>query len=127
MADIGAPLFVVGTESDHVAPWRSVFKINLLADTEVTFLLTSGGHNAGIVSEPDHRWRHYRIATQHEGDTYLDPDGWLETFPEKPGSWWPEWQAWLAAHSGAPVAPPGFGAAGYPPLMEAPGSYVLQP
>lgn len=74
LTDIRAPIFAVGTERDHVAPWRSVYKINLLVDTDVTFVLTTGGHNAGIVSEPGHPRRGYQIATRKEGEIYIDPD-----------------------------------------------------
>jgi polyhydroxyalkanoate synthase len=129
LSDIRTPLFAVGTETDHVAPWRSVYKFNLLTDADVTFLLTSGGHNAGIVSEPGHRHRHYRVASKRRDDRYVDPDNWLAKVDAKEGSWWPEWTAWLDAHSSGPtVAPPAMGApdAGYAPLAEAPGSYVLE-
>lgn len=128
LSDIRAPIFSVGTESDHVAPWRSVYKCNLLTDTEVTFLLTSGGHNAGIVSEPGHAHRHYRVATKSADDRYVDPEVWLTTTPISEGSWWPEWVAWLDARSGARGAPPkmGAGADPYAPLSDAPGSYVLE-
>jgi polyhydroxyalkanoate synthase len=63
LSALRTPLFAVGTELDHVAPWRSVFKFHLLSDAPVTFVLTNGGHNAGIVSEPGHPHRHYRVAT----------------------------------------------------------------
>jgi polyhydroxyalkanoate synthase len=128
LSDIRVPIFSVGTESDHVAPWRSVYKCNLLTDSEVTFLLTSGGHNAGIVSEPGHAHRHYRVATKRAEDHYVDPEVWLTTTPVEDGSWWPEWVAWLDARSGARGAPPkmGAGVGAYAPLSDAPGSYVLE-
>ena len=85
LTDIRVPIFAVGTDRDHVAPWRSVYKINLLADTEVTFVLTTGGHNAGIVSEPGHPRRSYQIATHKEGELYLDPEQWKATIPREGG------------------------------------------
>ncbi len=126
ISDIRTPIFAVGTELDHVAPWRSVYKFHLLTDTDVTFLLTSGGHNAGIVSAPGHPRSQYRIATKREGDLYRDPDAWVAETPSKAGSWWPEWIGWLKGHSGAPASPPPIAApaAGYPPLGHAPGAYV---
>ena len=128
LSDIRVPIFTVGTESDHVAPWRSVYKFNLLSDAEVTFLLTSGGHNAGIVSEPGHANRHYRVATKDEEDRYVDPEIWLSKTPVKDGSWWPEWVAWLDARSGVRAAPPEMGtrSGAYVPLRDAPGRYVLE-
>jgi polyhydroxyalkanoate synthase len=124
--DIDVPLFVVGTVNDHVSPWRSVHKIHLLTETEVTFLLTSGGHNAGIVSEPGHPGRSYQMHTHARGDTHIDPDTWQAVATRHEGSWWPAWQRWLAAHSGARRAPPRLGATklGYPALGAAPGRYV---
>lgn len=128
LTDIRVPIFSVATVRDHVSPWRSVYKVNLLTDTEVTFLLTSGGHNAGIVSEPGHRDRSYQVLTRGLKQKYLDPDAWLTSAPRQDGSWWPEWQRWLAGHSGRRVKPPPVGAPrhGYPPLADAPGQYVLQ-
>ena len=130
LADIRLPVFAVGTERDHVAPWRSVYKITTHPAAEVTFLLTSGGHNAGIVSEPGHPHRHYRVATKAPGDVFVDPATWEATTPVAEGSWWPEWQAWLAARSGTPAAELIAAASAgrtRATLPDAPGSYVLQP
>ena len=127
LEDVNLPVFAVGTEHDHVAPWRSTYKINLQVESEVTYLLISGGHNAGIVSEPGHPGRSFRVRTKQENQHYLDPERYLTEAQRKDGSWWPEWIAWLNKRSGAPVATPPMGAAeaGYPPLAEAPGTYVL--
>ncbi len=122
LPDIKAPIFAVGTLTDHVAPWRSVYKLQLLTDTDVTFLLTSGGHNAGVVSPPGQPRRSYQLATHRHDAPYIDADSWQRDVPHHDGSWWPAWQAWLAQRPGAQAAPPAMGAA----LGDAPGSYVLQ-
>ncbi len=129
LSDIRVPMFVVGTETDHVAPWKSVYKVdNLVRSDDLTFLLTSGGHNAGIVCGPVHPKRHYRINTRRLVDPHLAPDEWLEAAEKHPGSWWPAWQAWLAERSSSRVKPPKMGAAGkgYEVIEDAPGEYVMQ-
>jgi polyhydroxyalkanoate synthase len=128
VSDIRVPVFVVGTEKDHVAPWKSVYKFHLLSDTDLTFVLTSGGHNAGIISEPGHAHRKYRIADSHKEDKYIDPQTWLTENESKDGSWWPELSNWLKARSGELGNIPSMGAPekGLPILDNAPGTYVLQ-
>ncbi|MBR0680361.1 alpha/beta fold hydrolase [Roseomonas eburnea] len=128
LRDIKAPIFAVGTTKDHIAPWRSVYKISLFSDTDVTFALTKGGHNAGIVSEPGHAGRHFQVMTRRHGERYIDPDTWATIAPHRDGSWWPAWAEWLAqAGSAEQIAPPAMGAPerGLPPLEDAPGTYVL--
>lgn len=125
LTDIKVPMFAVGTERDHVSPWRSVYKIHLLSDTEVDFVLASGGHNAGIVSEPGHARRSYKVMPHQSANApYVSPDEWLEAASNVDGSWWPHWQQWLVAHSDAKRGKPltmGAGAT----LADAPGLYVL--
>jgi polyhydroxyalkanoate synthase len=128
LKDIAAPMFVVATETDHIAPWRSVYKTQLFTDNDLTFVLTKGGHNGGILSEPGHKGRHYRISRRHAGAGYMDPDTWLKGRDPQSGSWWTEWACWLQSHSGAQISPPAMGAsdAGFAPLCDAPGTYILQ-
>ncbi len=129
LQNIHVPMFVVATERDHVAPWRSVYTIHYHTDTDITFALTSGGHNTGIVAKPGQRDQHFRIAVTRLSDPCLDPDEWAAAAASKEGSWWGAWADWLAGHSAAErVSPPAMGAAakGYPPIEDAPGTYVLQ-
>jgi polyhydroxyalkanoate synthase subunit PhaC len=126
--DIHVPIFSVGAVQDHVAPWRSVFKLHALTDAEQTFVLTAGGHNVGIVNPPGSAKSSYRMRVWHAGERLLTPDEWLEATPSQPGSWWSVWVPWLERHSSGRVAPPSMGAprAGLPPLEAAPGLYVHQ-
>jgi polyhydroxyalkanoate synthase len=129
LSDIRVPVFAVGTETDHVAPWRSAYKIHLSFDGPITFALTSSGHNAGIVSEPGHRGRHYRLLATGAEEPYRDPDAWIAEAPLFEGSWWLAWVDWLNEHSGPPGPPPPMGAPEHhlPALCDAPGLYVTAP
>ncbi|MGI9405186.1 MAG: PHA/PHB synthase family protein [Hyphomicrobiaceae bacterium] len=125
IGDIRTAVMAVGTQRDHVAPWRSVYKIQQLTDTDVTFLLTSGGHNAGIVSEPGHAGRTYQVKAHGADQPYIDPEAWEATVPGKNGSWWPVWARWLRQRSSEKVAaqkrmPDGRA------LCDAPGVYVRE-
>ena len=125
LADISLPLFVVGTEKDHVSPWKSVYKLHGLCDAELTFVLTNGGHNAGIVSEPGHAGRHFGLHVRRHGDTWISPDDWPAQATAHAGSWWLAWQDWLVAHSdGHTVAARQIPAR--KALCAAPGHYVMQ-
>jgi len=120
LRDIRVPVFGVGTETDHIAPWASVFKVHNLTRADVTFVLTNGGHNAGVVSEPGHKRRHFQIHTTRDEDVTLSPQDWRDVAQHEDGSWWPAWAAWLWALSGKPVEPPQIAR----PLADAPGTYV---
>lgn len=129
LRDIHSPIFAVSTITDHVAPWRSVYKIQMLTDADVTFVLSNGGHNAGVVNPPGHPHRHHQIATHKEEEKYVDPDAWQKAATHHEGSWWPCWRDWLIRNSSEQVVPPSMGAArsSHAPLGDAPGTYVLVP
>jgi len=129
LSDVTVPMFVVGTETDHVAPWRSVYKVGrLVRSVDYTFCLTSGGHNAGIISGPQHPKRRHRVHTSRSGARLLSPDRYMEKVEPQAGSWWPTWAKWLEERSSPRrVPPPAMGAPkqGLKPLGAAPGTYVL--
>jgi polyhydroxyalkanoate synthase subunit PhaC len=128
LSDIHTPMFVVGTVRDHVAPWRSTYKIHYQVDADVTYLLTSGGHNAGIVAPPSEPRHSYQVKTTPADAPYVGPDEWLKEAPHVEGSWWLEWTKWLTAQSGEPCEPPRMRVehADDHGLSDAPGDYVRQ-
>ena len=128
LSDIHAPMFVVGTVRDHVAPWKSTYKINFQVDADVTYLLTSGGHNTGVVAPPGEPGHSYQAKTKKKHAPYVGPDEWLKAAPRVEGSWWQEWTKWLTGQSGEPCEPPrmGLAQADGRGLPDAPGDYVRQ-
>lgn len=126
--NITAPVFAVGTQKDHVAPWQSVYKVHLMVNGEITFALTSGGHNAGIVSEPGNTKRSYHIAVRKPGAPWQSADEWEQNAELLQGSWWPAWSEWLKDKSSPEKipAPAKAGNGKYKPLCDAPGTYIHQ-
>jgi polyhydroxyalkanoate synthase subunit PhaC len=123
LSGIEQSMFVVGTERDHVSPWRSVYKLLLYTHNPLTFLLTSGGHNAGIVSEPGHPGRHYRCATREPGTAYRGPQAYFDDTPTVEGSWWPRFGVWLHEQSSGEVEARSVTGG----LENAPGTYIFEP
>jgi polyhydroxyalkanoate synthase subunit PhaC len=130
---IELPTFLYASKEDHIVPWTSAHASTQLLSGEVTFVLGASGHIAGVINPPAKNKRNYWVATgagaaddtQPAAKLEADPDRWLETAEKVPGSWWPNWYAWLAPHGGVKVnARKQPGNAEYRPVEEAPGSYV---
>lgn len=125
--DIRIPVFALAAIRDHVAPWASVYKIHrLIGGADITFALSSGGHNAGVLSPPEHPRRTHQIGLRRHGDRHVGPQDWQDATPTEQGSWWPAWATWLAEQSAGDVPPPSIGSPerGYSPIADAPGTYV---
>jgi polyhydroxyalkanoate synthase len=128
LKDIRVPIFALGAERDHIAPWRSVYKIELYGSAEKTFVLTGGGHNSSVISPPGKRGAYYWMSHSEAGGDYIDPDAWLDASPRQDGSWWPEWLKWLNSRSSPRrVRPPAMSASELSSsLADAPGEYVFE-
>jgi polyhydroxyalkanoate synthase len=126
LARITIPVYAVATRHDHIVPWRSAFKIRELVGGPVWFVLSDSGHIAGIINHPAKQKRAYWYCEGSEAET--DPDSWLACADEnkQPGSWWVDWIPWLERQSGKLVEPPAVGNTKYEPIMDAPGTYVLE-
>lgn len=122
LGKIYTPSYTVAANNDHIVPWRGAFRIRELQGGPVRFILSEGGHIAGIINPPADEKRAYWL---NEGED-VDPDEWLNGAQKYEGSWWVDWVPWLAEHSGEQVETPAMGNEEYPPLMDAPGSYVLE-
>lgn len=121
---IEQPLYAVGTQLDHICPWKSTFKTCGLVGGPVRYVLSSEGHITGIVNPPSETSRRRYWAGDAEGER--DPEDWLRRREEKIGSWWEDWIIWLSERRGDERRPPSMGSRKYPPLEKAPGTYVLE-
>jgi polyhydroxyalkanoate synthase len=120
LGQIRQDVYAVGCEQDHIVPWRAAWRITQLANGASRFVLAGSGHIAGVISPPE-KGRGYWT-----GSSAPTPEDWLSGATRHEGSWWTDWIAWLAPRSGARVKPPRMGSRKYPPIIPAPGAYVLE-
>ncbi len=119
---ISTPTYTVACTGDHIVPWEGTFKMRSLHGGPVRFALTSGGHIAGIINPPASSRRDYWL---NDAETQ-DPQEWFEGAQHHTGSWWLDWIPWLQTRSGVVIDPPKMGSRTFKPLMDAPGSYVVE-
>ncbi len=113
--------YAVGAEKDHIVPWDAAWQITRLLGGKTRFVLASSGHIAGIINPPGGKGSYWTNDARAES-----PEEWRRGAMKHDGSWWTDWTAWLAAHSGPKRKPPAMGNADHPPLEDAPGRYVLE-
>jgi polyhydroxyalkanoate synthase subunit PhaC len=115
-------VYAVGAEKDHIVPWYAAWRITQLTGGKVRFVLASSGHIAGVINHPGPKKGAYWV-NEEPADS---PEAWRDTATKHDGSWWTDWIAWLGERSGAEVEPPSVGSKTHPPIMDAPGTYVLE-
>jgi len=123
LGKIRVPAYLYGSREDHIVPWKSAYASTQIFSGSCRFVLGASGHIAGVINPPAKKKRNYWVV---DTDRYpVDADQWLEMAEDISGSWWPDWMAWLADHSGKKIkAPQQDGSKQYRAIEPAPGSYV---
>jgi polyhydroxyalkanoate synthase len=121
LGKVRLPTYILATREDHIVPWPTAYASTQLLKGELRFVLGASGHIAGVVNPAAKNRRSYWVTERLPGPSAE----WLAGATEHPGSWWSDWDRWLAEHAGDPVAAPSApGNAKYQPIDDAPGRYV---
>jgi polyhydroxyalkanoate synthase len=116
------PLYAVGASEDHIVPWRGAFKTASLVRGPVRFALSTSGHILGVINPPGNNSRRSYWVGDVTGS--IDGKAWRAGLAKQSGSWWSDWIPWLHERCGPRQLPPPLGHPQYPPLGDAPGTYV---
>ena len=122
LSRIDIDAYIVGGQTDHLTPWPNCYKTTRLLAGGHRFVLSTGGHIAAVINPPGNPKATYRINDEMPPDA----DAWLAGAETRAGSWWEDWDRWLAERSGPIMAAPKrLGSRVHAPLGPAPGTYVL--
>jgi polyhydroxyalkanoate synthase subunit PhaC len=122
LSKITAPGYVLASKEDHIVPWKSAYRTTALFGGDTRFTLGASGHVAGVINPPAKKKRSYWLNDETPGDA----EKWFSDATEQHGSWWPDWDLWLKAHSSGRIAAGDLGSAAHPPREPAPGRYVKE-
>ncbi len=127
VADVTGDVYVVGAVDDHIVPWTSSYAGARLFGGRVRYVLSNGGHIAGIVNPPGRKCRIEAMGDPTSNSPALPDDSaaWRECTTQTPVSWWEDWAVWAGERAGELQAPPPMGSEAHPALGDAPGSYVF--
>ncbi|MFL6058634.1 MAG: PHA/PHB synthase family protein [Rubrobacteraceae bacterium] len=126
LGEIEGEVYAVGAQRDHIVPWYSAWRIGQLTNATTRFALANSGHIAGMINPPSRgKGRHWVNEGGDAGEAKTAEE-WLQNATEHEGSWWENWTNWLEPRSGEKVDPPGVGSVQYPPIEDAPGTYVKE-
>jgi polyhydroxyalkanoate synthase subunit PhaC len=123
LSKIEAPVYLLASHEDHIVPWKTAYRSKDLIGGNARFVLAASGHIAGVINPPSRNKRSHWL----NDELVSDPQSWFENAQENPGSWWPDWDAWMKSHSNGTVrASTQQGNARYHPMEPAPGRYVKE-
>nr|WP_176787563.1 class I poly(R)-hydroxyalkanoic acid synthase [Roseospirillum parvum] len=122
LGKVKVPSYFISTLEDHIAPWRSTYRGVHLYSGPTRFVLSGSGHIAGIINPPNPDKPKYGYFLNSRKPK--DPAAWLKGATKNEGSWWPDWQKWVSSFTGPLVEARQPGSKDFPPLEDAPGSYV---
>ena len=122
LSQVDTDAYIVAGIADHITPWQNCYRSIRLLGGKSRFILSTSGHIAALVNPPGNQKARYQI----NESTPTDPEDWLKTAGTEQGSWWPDLLAWLGERCGADKpAPEELGGGGLRPIVDAPGTYVL--
>ena len=124
LGSIDVPTYILCTSEDHIVPWQAGFASAQALSGDRRYVVGASGHIAGVINPPAKNKRSFRTGPDISG---LEAEDWLARSTEHPGSWWPDWSAWLAKYRGARIrAPQSPGGGRHPAIEPAPGRYVKE-
>lgn len=126
LSKIEGETYAVGAERDHIVPWYSAWKIGQLTSARTRFCLANSGHIAGMINPPSRGKGKHWVNEGGDAGEAKTAEEWRQNATQHDGSWWEDWTKWLEPHSGEKVDPPGVGSEEYPPVEDAPGTYVRE-